>query len=145
MCRQIRITKENVAQRIDEAMHTILACWGEWDGAAQQLAQVNQTDEAWFAEMKSQIGAVLIGMVFDQEAEAAALSHDINEQIASAELRADAEELQRMRDEGLSAYDQDSGVDRHVVWVHDNGDSSVGIGPSSGWEIVSEDTSTAQV
>lgn len=65
----IRITPLNADTRIRDAMETIIRCWDEWEAEASQEAQMHQDDQFWFEEMQNQIGAVLTGMVCDQDIE----------------------------------------------------------------------------
>lgn len=54
-----------IETRIDDAIHTILNCWDEWDAFSQQEAQQAQDPDEWFRSMQDQLTAVLLGMVID--------------------------------------------------------------------------------
>lgn len=69
MCDQavIRISPENLNERIDKAVHTIVSCWDDWDGSAQEDEQREQDPQAWYDTIEAQLRCVLLGMVIDDD------------------------------------------------------------------------------
>lgn len=69
MCDQavIRISPENLDERIDRAVHTIVSCWDDWDGSAREDEQREQDPQAWYDTIEAQLRCVLLGMVIDDD------------------------------------------------------------------------------
>lgn len=63
----VAINADNAAQRISDALECICNCWDKWEQFAEQEAQLEQSDEAYHDTMRSQLSAVLCGLVFDRE------------------------------------------------------------------------------
>ena len=63
----VRITCDNADDRIRDATDILIRCWEEWAASAEEDAQREQDDEAWFDAMRDQVGAVLTGMVSDKD------------------------------------------------------------------------------
>lgn len=61
----LAITQENAANRVYEAIHTIIHCWSDWEAEANQQAQFHQSNDVWFHELEAQLRAVIEGMLFD--------------------------------------------------------------------------------
>lgn len=60
-------TPDEWEKRIDDAAHTIIHCWSDWEAGAEADAQREQTPHAWYDEMKAQLSAVLGGLIFDPD------------------------------------------------------------------------------
>lgn len=63
----IAITEGNAEKRINKAVHVITRHYEEWDAMARNEAQREQTIDAYWHAIESQVRVVLEGMVFDCE------------------------------------------------------------------------------
>lgn len=63
----IRISPDNLDERIEKAVHTIVSCWDDWDGSAQEDEQREQDPQAWYDTIEAQLRCVLLGMVIDDD------------------------------------------------------------------------------
>lgn len=66
MGERLRITNQNYQLRLDDALHTILSCWSDWEAYARQESQQSQDPEAGEEALRAQLSIVLEGMLFDE-------------------------------------------------------------------------------
>jgi hypothetical protein len=52
-----------IMKAVDDAREAIIACWDDWEREAEQEAQREQNNDAWFSFMNAQLDEVLTGML----------------------------------------------------------------------------------
>ncbi len=65
--RDVKVTKRNARRRIEDAVQCIINHYDEWEAFAQNEAQIEQDNEAYFEAMQNLLGVVFQGVIFDDD------------------------------------------------------------------------------